>query len=148
MKENLLLLKDLKLKLKSEEQIYKYISLVLKYVYIIKLDEIVNQCINTYHKAIKLEPANVKSSSHIDFGVENNDEDHKFEVGDHVRTSKYRNIFAKTYTPNWSEEEFIIKKKLKTLCFGRMLLVILMMKKFLEQFIKKSYKRRTKQSLK
>ena len=110
MKENLLLLKDLKLKLKSEEQIYKYISLVLKYVYIDKLDEIVNQCNNTYHKAIKLEPANVKSSSHIDFGVENNDEDHKFEVGDHVRTSKYRNIFAKTYTPNWSEEEFIIKK--------------------------------------
>ena len=79
-------------------------------MYIDKLDEIVNQCNNTYHKAIKLEPANVKSSSHIDFGVENNDKDHKFEVGDHVRTSKYKSIFAKTYTPNWSEEEFIIKK--------------------------------------
>ena len=37
-------------------------------------------------------------------------EDHKFEVGDHVRISKYKNLFAKGYAPNWSEEVFVIKK--------------------------------------
>ena len=36
----------------------------------------------------------------------------KFKVGDHVRISKYKNIFAKRYTPNWSEEVFIVKKKM------------------------------------
>ena len=39
-----------------------------------------------------------------------NDKDLKFKIGDHVRTSKYKNIFAKAYTPNWSEEVFVIKK--------------------------------------
>ena len=34
----------------------------------------------------------------------------KFKVGDHVKISKYKNIFAKRYTPNWSEEAFVIKK--------------------------------------
>ena len=45
----------------------------------------------------------------IDFGKEVNDNDPKFKVGDHVRISKYKNIFAKGYTPNWSEEVFVIK---------------------------------------
>ena len=39
-----------------------------------------------------------------------NDKDPKFKVGDHVRISKYKNIFAKAYTPNWSEEIFAIKE--------------------------------------
>ena len=43
-------------------------------------------------------------------GKEVNDNDPKFKVGDHVRISKYKNIFAKGYTPNWSEEVFVIKK--------------------------------------
>ena len=46
----------------------------------------------------------------IDSGKEVNDKDPKFKVGDHVRISKYKNIFAKGYTPNWSEEVFVIKK--------------------------------------
>ena len=41
---------------------------------------------------------------------ESNKKDPKFKVGDHVRTSKYKNIFAKGYAPNWSEEIFVIKK--------------------------------------
>ena len=36
--------------------------------------------------------------------------DLKFKVGDHVRISKYKNIFAKGYTPNWSEEDFVVSK--------------------------------------
>ena len=39
-----------------------------------------------------------------------NDKNPKFKVRDHVRISKYKNIFAKGYTPNWSEEVFVIKK--------------------------------------
>ena len=65
---------------------------------------------NTYHTKIKTEPANVKSSTYIDFGVENNDKHHKFKVGDLVRISKHENIFAKGYNTNWSEEDFMIKK--------------------------------------
>ena len=53
---------------------------------------------------------NVKDNTYIDFGKEANDNDPKFKVGDHVRISKYKNIFAKGYTPNWSEEIFVIKK--------------------------------------
>ena len=47
---------------------------------------------------------------YIDFGKKSNDIDPKFEVGDCERISKYNNIFAKGYTPNWSEEVFMIKK--------------------------------------
>ena len=52
----------------------------------------------------------VRSSMYIDFGVENNDKDPKFEVGVHVRISDYENIFFIFYTPNCSEELFVIKK--------------------------------------
>ena len=51
-----------------------------------------------------------KDNTYIDFKKEVNDKDPKFKVGDHVRISKYKNIFAKGYTPNWSEEVFLIKK--------------------------------------
>ena len=46
---------------------------------------------------------------HINIDKEVNDKDPKFKVGDHLRISKYKNIFAKGYTPNWSEEIFVIK---------------------------------------
>ena len=47
---------------------------------------------------------------HILILIKPNDKDPKFKVGDHVRIAKYKNIFAKGYTPNWSEEVFVIKK--------------------------------------
>ena len=56
----------------------------------------------------------VISGTYIDFDVENNDKDSKFNVGDLVRISKYKNIFAKGHTQNWPEEDFAIKK-VKTL---------------------------------
>ena len=49
-------------------------------------------------------------NTYIDFGKEVNDNDPKFKIGDHVKISKYKNIFAKGYTPNWSEETFVIKE--------------------------------------
>ena len=57
-----------------------------------------------------MEPVDVKSSTYIDFYKESNNKDPKFAVDDHVRILKYKNIFAKDYNPNWSEEVFVIKK--------------------------------------
>ena len=83
---------------------------VPKNVYIDKLDDIVNEYNNTYHRTIKMKPVDVKDNTYIDFKKEVNDKDPKFKVGDNVRISKYKNIFAKRYTPNCSEEVFVIKK--------------------------------------
>ena len=57
-----------------------------------------------------MKPIDVKDNTYIDSIKEVNDKDSKFKVGDHVRISKYKNIFAKGYTPNWSEEVFVIKE--------------------------------------
>ena len=57
-----------------------------------------------------MKPIDVKDNTYIDFGKEVNDNYPKFKVGDHVRIAKYKNIFAKGYTPNWSEEVFVIKE--------------------------------------
>ena len=54
--------------------------------------------------------ADVKDNTYINIDKEVNDKDPKFKFGDHVRISRYKNIFAKGYTPNWSEEVFVIKK--------------------------------------
>ena len=83
---------------------------ISKNVYIDKLDDIVNEYNNTHHRTIKMKPVDVKSNTYIDSNKEVNDKDSKFKVGNHVRISKYKNIFAKGYTPNWSEEVFVIKK--------------------------------------
>ena len=79
-------------------------------MYIDKLDDIVNEHNNTYHRTIKMKPVDAKDNTYIDSNKEVNDKDRKFKVEDHVRISKYKNIFAKGYTPNWSEEVFVIKK--------------------------------------
>ena len=84
---------------------------VSKNVYIDKLDDIVNEYNNTYHRTIKMKPIDVKDSTYFDLEKEVNYEDPKFKVSDHVRISKYKNIFAKVYTPNRSEELFVNKVK-------------------------------------
>ena len=63
--------------------------------YIDKLHDIVDEYNNTYHRTIKMKPVAVKDNTYIDFKKEVNDKDPKFKVGDHVRISKYKNIFAK-----------------------------------------------------
>ena len=57
-----------------------------------------------------MKPVDIKDNTYLDFKKEVNNKDPKFKVGNHVRISKYKNIFAKGYMPNWSEEVFIIKK--------------------------------------
>ena len=83
---------------------------ILKNVCIDKLNDIVNEYNNTYHKTNKIKYVDVKWSTYVFFGIENNAKDHKVMVGDHVRISNYKNIFAKDYTSNWSEGVFVIKK--------------------------------------
>ena len=61
-----------------------------------------------------MKPIEVKSNSYAEYNVDSDEKDPKFKVGDHVRISKYKNIFAKRYTPNWSEEVFVISKITKT----------------------------------
>ena len=79
-------------------------------MYIDKLNDIVNEYNNTYHRTIKMKPIEVKDNTYIDSIKEVNDKDPKFKVGDHVRISKYKNIFAKGYTLNCSEEVSVISK--------------------------------------
>ena len=117
---------------------------ISKNVYIDKLDNIVNKCNNIYHNTIKINPSDVKSSTYIDISKEINDKDPKFKVADIVKISKYKNIFAKGYVPNWYEEVFVIKKVKNTVPWT---LVILKAKKLLEHLPKKNYKKQIKNIL-
>ena len=83
-------------------------SSVQKNVYIDKLDDMVDEYNNTYHRTIKIKPVDVKDNTYIDIDNKVNDRDPKFRVGDYVRIFKFKNNFAKGYTPNWSEEVFVI----------------------------------------
>ena len=88
-----------------------------KNVYIDKLDDIVKyqskyneKHNNKYHSTIKMKPIDVKSNTYIDSSNDINDKNPKFKIGDKVRISKYKNVFAKGYTANMSEQVFKIKK--------------------------------------
>ena len=90
--------------------IYKYITSISKNVHINKLGGIVNKGNNIYHRIIKMESVDIKLRSYFDFGIKNNERDPKFKVEDYVRIPKHKNISAKGYTPNRSEEVFVIEK--------------------------------------
>ena len=93
-----------------KNKIYKHMTAISKNVYFDVLDDIVDEYNNTYHKTIKVKPADVGDDSFAEYNEESNENDPKFKVGDHVRISKFKNLFAKGYTPNWSEEVFVVKK--------------------------------------
>ena len=81
-----------------------------KNVYFNVLDDIVDKYKNTYYSSIKMKPKDVTDNSFVEYIEESNKKDPKFKVGDYVRIFKYKNIFAKGYTPNWSEEIFVVKE--------------------------------------
>ena len=103
MKENLLLLRDVL-------EVFKHTTAISKIVYFNVLDDIVNKYNNTVHRTIKMKPIDVMDDSYFEYNGNFNKNDPKFKVGDHVRISKYKNLFAKGYTPNWSEEVFVFSK--------------------------------------
>ena len=93
-----------------KNKIYKHMTAISKNVYYDALDDIVDKYSNTVHRTIKMKPVDVTNDSFAEYNEESNKKDPKFKVGDHVRISKYKNIFAKGYAPNWSEEVFVINK--------------------------------------
>ena len=74
------------------------------------LNDRVNKYNNTVHRTIKIKPIDVTNDSYAEYNEDFNKKDPKFKVNDHVIISKYKNIFAKGYVPNWSEEDFIVNK--------------------------------------
>ena len=78
-----------------KNKIYKYMTSISKNVYIDKLDDIVNKYSNTYHSTIKMKPVDVKSNTYVNSSKEINNKNRKFKVGNNVRISKYKNVFAK-----------------------------------------------------
>ena len=93
-----------------KNKIYKHMIANSENMHFIVLKDIVGEYNNTYYKTIKMKPIDVKSNCFAEYNGESNERDPKFKVGDHVRISKYKNIFAKEYTSNWTEEIFVIKQ--------------------------------------
>ena len=93
-----------------KNKLYKHMTATGKNVYYNVLDDIVNKYNNTKHSAIKMKPKNVKDDNNRIYIDEHNKKSARYNVGDRVRISKFKNIFAKGYTPNWSREIFIINK--------------------------------------
>ena len=91
-----------------KNKVFKHMIAVSKNVYFIVLNDIVNKQNNTVHIIKKMEPIDVTSDSYAEYNKDSNEIDTTFKLGDHVRISKYKNVFAKGYTQNWSEEIFII----------------------------------------
>ena len=93
-----------------KNKIFKHMTAISKNVYFDVLNDIVNKYNNTVHKTIKMKPIDVTNNSYAEYIENSNKKDSKFKVDDRVRISKYKNIFAKGYALNWSEEVFIVNK--------------------------------------
>ena len=97
-----------------QNKIDKHMTAISKNVYFDVLNDIVDEYNNTYHKTIKMKPIDVTSDSFAEYNEKSKQKEPKFKVGNHVRISKFKNVFAKGYTPNWSEEIIVAKKIEKT----------------------------------
>ena len=93
-----------------KNKIFKHITAISKNVYFDVLGDIINKYNNTVHKTIKIKPVDITGDSYAEYNEEFNEKDTKFKVGDHVRISKYKNIFSKGYAPSWSVEVFVVSK--------------------------------------
>ena len=93
-----------------KNKIFKHTTAISKNIYINVLNDIVNKYSNTVHKTIKMEPIDVTNDSYVEYNEDSNKKNPKFKVNDHVRISKYKNIFAKGFVTNWSEEVSIVNE--------------------------------------
>ena len=93
-----------------KNKLYKHMMATGKNVYYDVLDDVVNKYNNTKHYTIKMKPINVGDNNKKVYIDEHNEKDSRFKVGDRVRISRYKNIFSKGYTPNWSKKIFIVDK--------------------------------------
>ena len=106
-----------------KNKIFKHMTAINQNIYFDVLDDIVDKYNNNVHKTIKIKPIELTGDYYVEYNEIPNKKDPKFKVGDNVRISNHKNIFAKGYTPNWSEDDFIVKK-LKIQFLGLMVLVI------------------------
>ena len=117
-----------------KNKIFKHNTAISKNIYFDVLDDIVNKYNNTVHRTIKMKPIEVTDDYYAEYNgiafnedpsteLHSNKKDPKHKVWDNVRISKYKNIFAKGYTANWSEEVLLLIK-LKIQSLGLMLLVV------------------------
>ena len=88
---------------------------ILKNVYLDDFDDIVQKYNDTVYKTIKMKPFDVTSDSYAEDSKDSNEKDPKFKVGNFVKISKYKSIFARGYTENLSEEGFVIRKMKNTI---------------------------------
>ena len=93
-----------------KNKVYKHMTAISKNVYFDVLDDIVDKYNNSYPSTIKMKPIDVKDNNFTKYIEESNIKNPKFKIGDHVKISKYKNIFSKGYNPNWSEEIFIVNR--------------------------------------
>ena len=93
---------------KLKNKIIKHMTVISNNVYFDVLDHIVNKYNNAVHRTIKMKPIDVTDDYYAEYNEDFNKKGPKFKVGDHARISKYKNIFAKGYAPNWSEEVFVV----------------------------------------
>ena len=92
-----------------KNKLYKHMTATGKNVYYDVLDDIVNEYNDTKHCTIKMKPIDFGDNKRV-YIDEHHEKDSRFNVGDRVRISKFKNIFAKGYTPNWSTEIFTVNK--------------------------------------
>ena len=90
-------------------KLYEHMTATGKNVYYDDLDDVVNKYNNTKHSTIKMKPIDVGNNKRV-YIDEHNEKRSRFKVGDRVRISKFKNIFVKGYTPNWSSEILIVDK--------------------------------------
>ena len=129
-----------------KNKILKHMTAIHKNIYFDVLDDIVNKYNNTAHRTIKMKSIDDTSYSYAECNGDFNKKDPKIKVGDQVRISRYKNILAKGYAPNWSEQVFVVSG-IKITVRGLMLLVNWMGKKLMEVFMKKNYKKLVKKNL-
>ena len=93
-----------------KNKLYKHMTAINKNVYYNVLDDVVNEYNNTKHNTIKIKPKDVGDDNSRVYIEQHNKKSARFNVGDRVRISKFKNIFTKGHTPNWSKEIFIVNK--------------------------------------
>ena len=123
-----------------KNKIFKHMAAISKNVCFDVLDDIVNKYNNAVSRTIKMKPIDVKDDAYVDSIKEVNDKVPKFKVGDRIRNSKYK-IFLQKNRHQIGLKKYLLSAKLKIQFHGNMFLMILMVKKLLEHFMKKNFKR-------
>ena len=129
-----------------KNKILKHMTAIHKNIYFHVLDDIVNKYNNTAHRTIKMKSIDDTSYSYAECIGDFNKKDPKFTVGDQVRISRYKNIFAKGYAPNWSEQVFVVSG-IKITVPWTYVVSELNGEKLMEVFMKKNYKKLVKKNL-